>query len=309
MMADFHFLRPLWLLLLIPLIGFAIALWRKRSKLHAWEEVCDSHLLNYLLKKQGQSNRPYSLLLLIASTFLMIVSIAGPSWVQLPVVTYKSIQPKVLILDMSDSMMATDLSPNRLARAKFKLHDLLTHKDAGQFGLVVFTSEPFVVSPLTDDGQTISSLLSSLNQEVMPVSGQNLADALNEASTLIHQAGFKHGQLLVLTADSPSIAAITLVKKLTEKGITSSIMPIRADNNLNPLFQKFAEAGQGTLLRYTADESDIEYWLKNDNQDDYAMNKDDEIPLWKDEGRWFLIPALLLLLPLFQRGRLQRMTL
>jgi Ca-activated chloride channel family protein len=237
----------------------------------------------------------------------MIISMAGPCWIKLPVVTYKSIQPKVLVLDMSKAMMATDLTPNRLARAKFKLHDLFTHKEAGQFGLVVFTSEPFVVSPLTDDGQTISALLSSLNPEVMPVSGQNLADALNEASGLIHQAGFKQGQLLILTADSPSAAASNQAKKLAETGILSSIMPIRADSNLNPLFKKFAEAGQGQLVKYSADSKDIETWLQSGSQDDYVMNKDDEIPLWRDEGRWFLIPALLLLLPLFQRGRLQRM--
>lgn len=307
MIFDVHFLRPWWLLLLIPLIGFTLVLWNKTPKLHAWSEVCDSHLLDYLLKKQGQGRSHLSLFLLIFSTFFMILSISGPSWVKLPVPTFKKVNPKVIVLDMSDSMMEKDLTPDRLARAKFKLHDLLAHKNAGQFGLVVFSGEPFVVSPLTDDGQTISALLSTLTQDIMPVSGQNLASALSEASQLIHQAGFMHGQLLVLTADGPSSNAIQQAKKLAEAGIESSIMPIRADRDLNPLFQNFANAGGGELLHYSADSSDIDEWLHHKNSDDYIMNKADEIPLWRDEGRWFLIPALLLLLPLFQRGRLQRM--
>jgi Ca-activated chloride channel family protein len=306
MIADFHFLRPWWLLMIVPLLGLALVLWRQKPKLHAWSEVCDPHLLNHLLQKKGQGQRMSSLLCLLLSVVFMILSIAGPAWYKLPVATYKPIQPRVLILDMSDNMMANDLTPNRLSRAKFKLHDLFARKDVGQFGLIVFTSEPFVVSPLTDDGQTISSLLSSLTPDIMPVTGQNLDSALNEASNLIKQAGYNQGQILVLTSDSPSAESIALAKKLAESGIDSSIMPVKTDKNLNPLFQKFADAGQGQLVRYTSNSSDLDQWLNASNNNEFALSKDEDVPLWRDEGRWFLIPALLLLLPIFRRGWMQR---
>jgi Ca-activated chloride channel homolog len=306
MIADFHFLRPWWLLTILPLLGLLWVLGRQKPKLHAWSEVCDPHLLNHMLQKKGQGRGLSSLLFLLLSILFMILSSAGPSWYKLPVATYKSIQPRVLVLDMSDNMMVNDLTPNRLSRAKFKLHDLFAHQNAGQFGLIVFTSEPFVVSPLTDDGQTISSLLTSLTPDIMPVNGRNLDSALTEASQLIKQAGYNQGQLLVLTADSPSNASIALVKKLAETGIYSSIMPVKADKNLNPLFQRFADAGDGQLIKYTAEANDLDQWLNSGNQHEFTLSNDEDIPLWRDEGRWFLIPALLLFLPLFRRGWMQR---
>lgn len=306
MITDFHFLRPWWLLMILPLLGLTIVLWRQKPKLHAWAKICDPHLLNHLIQKKEQGQRVHSILYLVLSILFMILSSAGPVWYKLPTATYKPIQPRVLVLDMSDNMMAEDLSPNRLSRAKFKLHDLFAHKELGQFGLIAFTSEPFIVSPLTDDGQTISSLLSSLTPDIMPVTGQNLESALNEASQLIKQAGYTQGQILVLTADSPSITAISLAKKLAQSGISSSIMPVTADKNLNPLYQRFAETGDGQLVNYTSDASDLNQWIAASANQQFTLSKDEDIPLWRDEGRWFLIPALLLLLPVFRRGWLQR---
>lgn len=306
MIADFHFLRPWWLLMILPLLGVALVLWRQKPKLHAWSEICDPHLLAHLIQKKGQGQRMSSIVCLLLSILLMILSIAGPVWYKLPVSTYKPVQPRVLVLDMSDNMMDTDLTPDRLSRAKFKLHDLFTRKDIGQFGLVAFTGESFVVSPLTDDGQTISSLLSSLTPEIMPVSGQNLESALNEASKLLKQAGYTQGQILVLTADSPSTEAITLAQKLSKTGISSSIMPVTAAPNLNPLFQRFADAGAGQLVKYSSDSSDLSQWIDASANNQFALSKEDDIPLWRDEGRWFLIPALAFFLPVFRRGWLQR---
>lgn len=305
MIMDFHFLRPWWLLMLLPLIILAFILWHRKPKLHAWVEICDPHLLNHLLQKKGQKQRLGATLCLLCSALFMILSIAGPAWHQLPSTTYKPVQPRVLVLDMSENMMAKDLTPNRLSRAKFKLRDLFAHKDIGQFALVAFTSEPFVVSPLTDDGQTISSLLSSLTPDIMPVGGHNLESALNEASQLIKQAGYNQGQILVLTADSPSTEAIARAKQLTATGVFTSIMPIKADTTINSLFYRFATAGNGQLLRYTSDNSNVAQWITNTKKQ-FTLNKDEDIPLWRDEGRWFLIPALLFLLPVFRKGWLQR---
>lgn len=310
MMVTLHFLRPWWFLVLVPLIGLAIVSWRQTPRLHAWEEVCDSHLLAHLLQRKGQGKRMPSLLLLFLSAFFMILANTGPTWHKLPVPTYKPTQPRILVLDMSEHMLEHDLSPDRLSRAKFKLRDLLARKDAGQFGLIVFTGEPFVVSPLTDDGQTISSLLSTLTPDIMPVGGQKLESALTEASQLIKQAGYEHGQILVLTSDTPSSEAITMAKKLAQEGIFSSILPIRVDKDLNPLFQRFAGAGDGQLLTYSSDSSDLQQWLEQSSKDEeFTLSKQDDIPLWRDEGRWFLIPALFLLLPVFRRGWLQRVVL
>lgn len=309
MITELHYLRPWWFLMLIPLIGLIIVLGREKPKLKGWSELCDSHLLAYLPHSQGEKKRLFSWGPLFISLILMIIAITGPAWHKLPVPTYKTVQPRVLILDMSEDMLMTDLTPNRLSRAKFKLRDLLARKGIGQFGLIAYTGEPFVVSPLTDDGQTIASLLSSLTLDIMPVAGQKLESALDEAARLIRQAGYGQGQILVFTANTPSTDAIETAKKLAVSGIYSSIMPIRADKNLNPLFQRFASSGEGQLLPYRSDSSDLDQWLNKSNQEQFKKNTQDELPVWRDEGRWFLIPALLFFLPVFRRGWLQKVTL
>ncbi len=310
-MTEFHFIRPLWLFIFLPVL--ALMWWclrRQAPTMTAWGKVCDSHLLPYLIQTKGYSRRTISWLLLFASVVFMIISLAGPTWSRLPVPTYKQIKPRVVVLDMSDAMLVNDLPPDRLNRAKFKLHDLFQRKDVGQFGLVVYTGEPFVVSPLTDDGQTIDALLPSLTPDVMPVEGQQLASALEQAGQLIAQAGFQQGQVIVLSATPPSADAVRVAKKLSNMGVNTSVMPILShDMSRDPRFLQLAKAGHGELIPFSDTSTDIEQWLAaTRGNEHYLTNVHNEIPVWRDQGRWFLIPALLLLLTTFRRGWLQRMT-
>lgn len=307
MFGDFHFLRPWYLLLVIPLLGLAWKLWRQNPRLQAWRAICDPHLLAHLTQRTGGSKRRAALLCLFLSGLLMCISIAGPAWLRLPVPSYRAIQPRILVLDMSDNMLEQDLSPDRLTRAKFKLHDLLSRPDGGQFGLVVFTGEPFVVSPLTDDGNTIDSLLETLRPEIMPVGGQQLDTALQKAGELITQAGFSTGQILVLTASPPDSAAIAMAAQWHRKGINTSVMPVIAEKTLSSMFKPLATAGHGMLLSFADSRDDLETWLAT-TSDTRQLSRSElnDIPLWRDEGRWFLLPALMFLLPVFRRGWLQR---
>ncbi|KTD07590.1 Ca-activated chloride channel family protein [Legionella jamestowniensis DSM 19215] len=307
-MTEFHLLRPWWLLALLPLIALAWYLWRRRPQLEAWAAICDKPLLENLLVTKGKHNRHFALVFLVTSALCMIISLCGPSWVRLPVPTYKQIQPRIVILDMSEAMLEKDLLPDRLTRAKFKLHDLFKRREVGQLGLIVYTGESFVVSPLTEDAQTIDALLSSLSPDIMPVEGNRLDAALKEAAQLFNQAGFRQGQILVLTAETPSRAAIATARSLAEEHIITSVMAVKTNENLNPLFAEFASAGEGKLLKISDNSGDLDKWLtmkQSNNQ--FQRSQQDDIPLWRDEGRWFLIPALLFLLPVFRRGWLQRL--
>lgn len=306
-MTEFHFIRPEWLLAFIPLVGLFGWMRRNRPVVQAWSEICDPPLLSHLMQHQNQSSRTLSLSYLFASAALMILSLSGPSWSRFPVPAYQPVHPHLLILDMSDTMLMDDLSPNRLSRAKFKLHDLFKRSDAGQFGLVVYSGEPFVVSPLTDDAKTIEALLSSLTADIMPVEGQRLDLALDEAEKLIQQAGFQQGDVLVLTAEIPSRAAINRAAAMARAGIHTSILPVMKKSPENVLYERFAKAGQGQLIPFSETSKDLEQWLNQSQVTlKYQTHDSELIPVWRDEGRWFLIPALLLLLPVFRRGWLQR---
>lgn len=308
MIAHYHFLRPWWLLAFLPWLLLMWQLWRKKTSSQAWSAVCDSHLLDHLLK-HTHTKRHYQMALLAVSSALMIISLAGPCWSRLPVPTWQAKDARVVVLDMSSSMMAGDLSPNRLSRALFKLQDLFKHRDAGLFALVVFTGEPFVVSPLTDDGNTIATLLQTLTPDIMPVDGLRLDSALTQAATLIANAGFASGQILVLTANPPDSPALTVAKELAAKHIDTSVLPMIADKELGSLYKPLATAGHGLLLPFSDTNEDLTQWLAASGKHaHYVRSQHDEFPIWRDEGRWFLLPALLLLLPVFRRGWLQGIT-
>ena len=308
-MTEFHFIRPFWLLSLLPLAILAWYVIGRQPAMTAWSKVCDVHLLPYLIQTKGRVRRHASMSLLLASAIFMIISLAGPTWSRLPVPTYQQIQPRVVVLDMSDAMLQNDLSPDRLSRAKFKLHDLFQHHEVGQFALVVYTGEPFIVSPLTDDGQTINALLSSLTPDILPVEGQQLSSALEQAGQLIKQAGFQNGQLLVLTATTPANSAVAAAKALSAVGIETSIMPVlKHDVTSERSFQPFADAGRGSVIPFSDTSTDLEQWLAaTRGHHHYASSLQNDIPVWRDQGRWFLIPALLFLLPACRRGWLQGM--
>ncbi|OGV48969.1 MAG: hypothetical protein A3F46_03480 [Legionellales bacterium RIFCSPHIGHO2_12_FULL_42_9] len=317
MLADFHFLRSWSFLLLIPL---GIVFWQLRQmsyQLQSWSAVCDEQLLAELVRHGGKTKRHYALSIVLMSIFWVVFSLAGPTWSKYPVPSYTPIMPRVVVLDMSDAMLVRDLTPDRLTRAKFKLHDLFSAVDtkklglgatAGQFGFVIFTSEPFVVSPLTDDAKTIDSLLESVSPGIMPVNGYRLDLALKEAANLIQQSGFKQGQLLVLTAATPNQAAINMASNLASLGIITSVMPIRSPGNSNnALFEHLASAGDGTVLAFSDNSANLAAWLKQGKMSQHLQfSQRDDIPVWRDEGRWFLIPALIFMLPVFRRGWLQR---
>lgn len=312
MLTELHLIRPFWLLAFIPLAVMAFFAFRKQTHATAWHDVCDSHLLPYLIKTKPTMKRGLPLVSVFLSACFMIISLSGPSWSKLPVPTYQPIQPRMLILDMSEAMFETDVKPNRLSRAKFKLHDLLaTRREEGQFGLVVYTGEPFIAAPLTDDSQTIDALLPMLLPDTMPVNGHRLDSALSEAAKLFNQAGFQRGEMLVLTARAPSLDDIETAKGLYREGIHTSIMPVLAhQQGLNPLFERFAQAGGGLLVPMTDTSDDLKQWLQMTRATQtFSADLYNEVPVWRDQGRWFILPALFFLLPVFRRGWLQKVTL
>ncbi len=108
MNIDLHFLRPLWLLLLIPLFILGWRLFRKSSAETAWDNVCDAHLLPYVIQTKEYGRRAIVPVLMLGSLLFIILGLAGPTWSRLPVPTYLPVQPRIVIMDMSQSMWATD---------------------------------------------------------------------------------------------------------------------------------------------------------------------------------------------------------
>lgn len=327
---DFHFERPFWLLALIPV---AIVLWyavRTSVRGSAWRNAVDAHLLKHLsLPGEGGTAR-WPFWLLGAGWLAAAVAMAGPSWERVPQPTTKTIEPTVVAVDMSVSMDAEDLTPSRLARARYKLQDVLERSAGGQVGLVIYSDEPFVASPLTDDARVIGEMIPSLTSDIMPGRGSRPDRAIDQAAALLEQAGVPGGRILLLAdsaGDDPS-ATRAAATRAAEDGRRVSVLavgteegaPVRdgrggfartADGEVFmarlPVdeLQALAVAGSGRFAQVTANDSDLQVVLAQpaaiaETQESRLVGADVEI--WKDAGIHLLWIPLLVAPFAFRRG-------
>ncbi|MDC1255958.1 VWA domain-containing protein [bacterium] len=197
-MADFHFIRPLWLTAIIALVIAIYLLKKYRVSQSSWHQLLPEHLSNILVdgKQKGQS---LSLSIPFVIGLLSIVALAGPTWKKLPQPVYQVAQGSVMIMDMSYSMYATDLTPNRLTRSRYKAIDLLNTLTEGDIGLIAYAGDAFVISPLTEDVNNIKLLLPSLTPDLMPELGSNPLSALTLAHEMLKNAGHVEGNIYWFT--------------------------------------------------------------------------------------------------------------
>jgi Ca-activated chloride channel homolog len=209
MMIDFihafHFLRPLWLAALPPLLILAYWLSRREGKDKNWSDLIDADLLPVLRldEKSAAGMRPWPFLALLWA--LSVVALAGPSWEKDQAAAYRAAADWVFVLDLSPSMNDTDIQPSRIARARYALDDLLDAAHDARVGLVVFSDEPYTVVPLTQDIATVKALLPPLSPNIMPSQGDHLAPALKEAGKLLQAGAAKSRRIVVLTDGSDDL--------------------------------------------------------------------------------------------------------
>jgi len=191
----FHFIRPEWLIAIVPLLIMALLLTKISSKQSGWQGIVSSHLYQYLVVAKDKKSYKPPFYLVGLAWLLACIAMAGPTWQKLPQPVYQVSTGKVVILDMSMSMRATDVLPDRLTRAKFKTIDLLNSLEDGEVGLVVYAGDAFTISPLTSDVTNITALIPSLRPEIMPIPGSDPLFAMQQAEKLLASAGYKKGEI------------------------------------------------------------------------------------------------------------------
>ncbi len=178
--VNFHFLRPEWFYALIP-AAILFALLRYRNSHHSnWETAIEPHLLEHILDNPDSqvSRSPFT----SSCCYLadrQPIALAGPVWRKTPQPVHEREDALVVIFDLTQSMLATDVKPNRLVRAKRKLIDLLEMRDEGVTALVVFAGDAHTVSPLTDDTNTIAAMIPALDPHRAPAPGSRSSNYSN----------------------------------------------------------------------------------------------------------------------------------
>jgi Ca-activated chloride channel homolog len=200
MLTDFHFLRPFWLLAAIPVLLLSVLLLFHRREQSPWHSLIAPHLQQVLLGGQLMlKKQPLALPLLVFCWLTTVLALAGPSWQKLPQPAFALKKATVLVLDMSMSMRATDMVPDRLTQLSFAALDFTEQLSEGELALLSFAGDAFVISPLTPDHNNIRLLIPDLKPEIMPIQGSNLLAALQQADKLLRQAGYPRGDIVVFT--------------------------------------------------------------------------------------------------------------
>jgi Ca-activated chloride channel family protein len=322
-LAQFHFLRAAWLWLLLALPAVAWLGMRGQGARAELQRLVDPELLPHLL--QGRARRrglPPALLGL--GWTLAVLALAGPSWSRLPQPLYADRAAQVVAISLSQHMLARDVAPSRLDRARYKARDLFAANHGGLNALVAYAGEAFVVAPLTSDAGSLNDLLDALSPDTMPVDGDNAAAAIARGTALIRDAKVGGGSLVLITDDAGAQAQ-QAARQARADGVRVSVLGIgTARGGPVPLAEggflrdgrgdvvmagrddaalaALAAAGGGRYVPMRDDRADIRSLAAELRGGEADLARGQAGAQWEDRGPWLLLPLLPLLALAFRRG-------
>ncbi|XUP36511.1 VWA domain-containing protein (plasmid) [Xanthomonas axonopodis pv. vasculorum] len=316
-LQSLHLMRPMVLWALLAIVP-AAALWHwRRRDADVWRQSVDAHLLPKLLA--SGSRRGWLGFVLAALTYtLAVIAMSGPSWRQTERPVFQSSMPLVVVLDLSSSANATDLPPSRLLQARAKLGTLLRKRAGGEVALLVYAGESFTVAPLTEDSANVALFLDALSPSVMPVDGKRADRAIDAAAQLLQQAGFKQGEIL-LVSDSADSSAESSARVARSRGFSVFALGVGGERGAayrmasgeiaqakldEGSLRALAAQGGGRYARIAPDDTDLrELGVLDPSQQPLADEtaESDGGKSWLDEGYWLVLPVMLLSLLAFRR--------
>lgn len=320
-MSEFHFIHPVWFLALVPLGLLFWAAWRHDPASSAWRRVIDARLFAVLrVGGDGRSGR-LPLLMLSAGWLLAVIALANPTFERKPVPAFRTEAARVVVLDLSRSMLADDLTPTRLERARYKVSDILSRSADGQVGLVVFAGDAFAVSPLTDDADTIRGMLEALSPQIMPLQGSRPDLGIERGLDLLRQAGARNGEVVLLTDDDGGARARAAAEQLSDAGHRLAVIGVGTDEGApvpgvsradGPVLsrvdlvalERLAQAGSGAFSALTSGATDLERVLVDPAGFSHTLAARDPLlaERWHELGPWLVLLLLPLAALAFRRG-------
>ncbi|MFT6051262.1 MAG: Ca-activated chloride channel family protein [Halioglobus sp.] len=327
MIGELHLMRPEWLWCLIPAFLLALILGYLRRRSGSWSEIIAPELLPYLIASQAGSRRHSLLPLILLAWIVASIAAAGPAWKKIPQPIQQKQDALVLVLDLSYSMQAQDVSPSRTIRAQQKLLDLLGQRAEGQTGLIAYAGDAHIVTPLTDDNPTIANLIPALNPGMMPVLGSDPASAILLAIDLLHSGGITGGKILLITDGVDTKSSEAIGEALAGKNIALAVMGVGTPTGapiplpqggfikdkqgnivvpaLNePQLRALASDSRGNYAKLSLDDRDLDYLLSSnvllDNEQTVTLDRTADA--WEDQGYLLVLFLLPISLALFRRG-------
>lgn len=312
---NFHFLRTEFLWVAIPGLTVIIVGFLFYQENNTWKKHIAKHLQPFVIQKGTEWKIRLIQLSVLFMFIIGFISFIGPSWDQIKSPSKKIKSQFLIALDLSQSMLAKDISPNRLERAKFKIHDLLQANPKAETSLLVFAGSTHTVIPYTTDYKIILDQIDGLKPSMMPVKGTGYDVLFDKIDTLFQDNKAK-GKVLIITDDLKDLSIERVSNFLQQKNIHLYIYPLSTQTGANiPGYineisaldtnkMKILNALNNVdVLEITLDDSDVEDLSKAIGNDlIFEDISDDEEENWQDEGNWLLIPLTLLFLFSFRKG-------
>ena len=313
-LSQFHFLRPGWLLLLIPATLLMWSVYQRSDSLRGWKKVISPQLLEHLLiRETGETGRWRPVYMLGFAWLFGIFALAGPSW-QLQDSPFSEDQAAMfIVVKVTPEMLSMDIQPSRLQRSVLKIHDLLDLKKDVRTGLIAYAGSAHLVMPLTSDAGIINSFAEALEPGIMPLPGDEVAEAIALASQRLEKAAVPGSIVLFTDAVDPS--QLNALKKIRQQGdVEVHILAMAAGPEVIPppnsppaapldidSLSAAAKAMGGSVTRVTAGKGDVKD-LSAKIERSISNAPAQEGQQWKDAGYYLLPLVALLMLTFFRRG-------
>ena len=322
-LLQFHFLRPAWLLVLLPTFALLLLMQARSDVRRRWRGTIAPHLLNALVVEQRRGSWVRPLYLTTALLALGAIALAGPTWhrEQPPFLEDKA--PLAVAIDLGLTMDAIDVSPSRLERAKLKLKALLAQRSGARTALYAYAGSTHLVLPLTDDAKLLQTFVDALQTRIMPVPGKDTALALRTVSAELAKEDTP-GTILFLTDGVEPAATAAFKAQVDADGPLPVVLgigtaaggPVRdaqggfATQGGQRLFarfdiaalQRFGDAADVPVATVTLDSDDDVRWVQRHVQAHLAQQQAQAQARWKDQGWWLCIPVALLAVLWFRKG-------
>ncbi len=226
-MFRFAHIEFLWLLLLVPVIvaAYVYITRRKRKQLQAFG---DADLLQELMPNASRVRPNVRFTLELSAMILLIIALAQPQYGTKEETIKREGIEVMMALDISNSMLAEDVAPNRLERAKQLLSKLVDQMSDDKVGLVVFAGEAFVQLPITADYVSAKMFLQNIQPDLIKTQGTALGAAINTAVRSFGTNESEASRLIILITDGENHEddALAAAKAAKEKGIEILVVGI-----------------------------------------------------------------------------------
>ncbi len=219
-MQIFRFAQPVYFygLLMIPffiMLFWLMIAWKKR----AMKKFGESHLINKLMPDVSRSKPFLKFILLLLAYSLIIVGLANPQiGSKLETIQRKGIDI-VIAVDVSNSMLAEDIKPNRIQRARQSISKLVDDLKNDRIGIVVFAGNAYTQLPITTDYSAAKLFLSTINTDIVPNQGTAIAEAIKLSIESFSENDHEKAIIIITDGEDHEGNAIEAAKKAVEKGI------------------------------------------------------------------------------------------